>query len=232
MPFKLALTFVNVASCWWSLWQYAKYFAQRHPKIIEDERAVGVVLKIEEDSLNEKQEVEELAVIGEEGEVGVFSRDFALQRTGATRQARSGLRSGSPLDRAPTPTSAVTKVSTESAIDPLTIPRRLTVTAVKVDVVTDPTSAEELQSDIANRHGVGSDQVFMQNIDASDFTSLRRQSTADGARDQFNRWAPSWLGGAQRSGHRESNAMEDVAETADEYNEKDDSFDVDRAEGT
>lgn len=49
MPFKFILTFVNVASCWWSLWQYAKYFAKRHPRIVEDEKAVGVVLKIEED---------------------------------------------------------------------------------------------------------------------------------------------------------------------------------------
>lgn len=50
MPFKAALTIVNVASCWWSLWQYAKYFSKRHPRIIEDEKAVGIVLKIEEDA--------------------------------------------------------------------------------------------------------------------------------------------------------------------------------------
>lgn len=44
MPYKLALTAVNVASCYWSLFKYAKYFARRHPKVVEDERAVEVVL--------------------------------------------------------------------------------------------------------------------------------------------------------------------------------------------
>ncbi|KAH6653844.1 glycosyl transferase [Truncatella angustata] len=38
MPYKLILTLVNVASCYWSLYKYAKYFAKRHPKIIEDAR--------------------------------------------------------------------------------------------------------------------------------------------------------------------------------------------------
>ncbi|KAI1619174.1 glycosyl transferase [Exophiala viscosa] len=49
MPFKLALTFVNVGSCYWSIWQYAKYFSRRHARIIEDDKAVGVVLKVEEE---------------------------------------------------------------------------------------------------------------------------------------------------------------------------------------
>lgn len=48
MPYKIALTAVNVCSCYWSMWKYASYFARRHPKIIEDETVVGVVLKIEE----------------------------------------------------------------------------------------------------------------------------------------------------------------------------------------
>ncbi|KAK4936399.1 hypothetical protein LTR10_022725 [Elasticomyces elasticus] len=49
MPFKLALTFVNVGSCYWSIWQYAKYFSRRHARIIEDDKAVGVVLKVAEE---------------------------------------------------------------------------------------------------------------------------------------------------------------------------------------
>lgn len=48
MPYKMALTAVNVASCYWSLFKYAKYFAQRHPKVIEDERAVEVVVRLQE----------------------------------------------------------------------------------------------------------------------------------------------------------------------------------------
>ncbi|CAK7219053.1 hypothetical protein SCUCBS95973_003694 [Sporothrix curviconia] len=47
-PYKLALTAVNVASCYWSLFKYARYFAKRHPKVVEDERAMGVVLRLEE----------------------------------------------------------------------------------------------------------------------------------------------------------------------------------------
>lgn len=48
MPYKLVLTFVNVASCYYALFKYATYFAKRHPKLIEDEKAVGVVLQLEE----------------------------------------------------------------------------------------------------------------------------------------------------------------------------------------
>ncbi|KAM5343840.1 hypothetical protein ACJ41O_012377 [Fusarium nematophilum] len=47
MPYKLALTAVNVASCYWSLFKYAKYFARRHPKVVEDERAVEVVVRLQ-----------------------------------------------------------------------------------------------------------------------------------------------------------------------------------------
>ncbi|GAB7344970.1 hypothetical protein MBLNU457_3399t1 [Dothideomycetes sp. NU457] len=46
--YKIVLTFVNVASCYYSIWKYSVYFAKRHPKIIEDERAVNVVLRMEE----------------------------------------------------------------------------------------------------------------------------------------------------------------------------------------
>lgn len=49
MPFKLILTLVNVTSCYWSLFKYAQYFAKRHPKVIEDEKAVEVVMRLEEE---------------------------------------------------------------------------------------------------------------------------------------------------------------------------------------
>ncbi|KAK4982048.1 hypothetical protein LTR50_007847 [Elasticomyces elasticus] len=48
MPYKIVLTGINVASCYWALYKYARYFAQRHPKIIEDASAVEVVLRLEE----------------------------------------------------------------------------------------------------------------------------------------------------------------------------------------
>ncbi|KAH3513327.1 hypothetical protein KXV55_001802 [Aspergillus fumigatus] len=48
MPYKLLMTFTNVASCYWSLVKYARYFARRHPKLIEDHKAVGMVLKLED----------------------------------------------------------------------------------------------------------------------------------------------------------------------------------------
>lgn len=48
MPYKIVLTFINVGSCYYSLYKYATYFAHRHPKIVEDEKAVDVVLRMEE----------------------------------------------------------------------------------------------------------------------------------------------------------------------------------------
>lgn len=48
--YKIALTVVNVFSCYWSLYKYARYFAQRHPKVIEDRDAVEVLLSLEKDS--------------------------------------------------------------------------------------------------------------------------------------------------------------------------------------
>lgn len=47
--YKIALTAINVFSCYWSLYKYARYFAKRHPKVIEDEEAIGVVLSLERD---------------------------------------------------------------------------------------------------------------------------------------------------------------------------------------
>jgi hypothetical protein len=49
LPYKMVLTVINVASCYWSLYKYARYFAKRHPKVIEDEKAVEVVIRLEEE---------------------------------------------------------------------------------------------------------------------------------------------------------------------------------------
>jgi hypothetical protein len=53
MPYKLVLTFVNVASCYYAIFKYATYFATRHPKIIEDDKAVNVVLQLEEEDIED-----------------------------------------------------------------------------------------------------------------------------------------------------------------------------------
>ncbi|KAF9691328.1 hypothetical protein EKO04_010549 [Ascochyta lentis] len=43
IPYKIALSGINVAGCYWSLYKYSRYFAVRHLKITENERAVGIV---------------------------------------------------------------------------------------------------------------------------------------------------------------------------------------------
>ena len=50
LPYKIILTFVNIASCYYSIYKYATYFAKRHPKVIEDDKAVAVVLRLEEEA--------------------------------------------------------------------------------------------------------------------------------------------------------------------------------------
>ncbi|KAL9594820.1 MAG: hypothetical protein Q9219_006811 [cf. Caloplaca sp. 3 TL-2023] len=55
LPYKIVLTFVNIASCYYSIYTYAKYFAKRHPKVIEDEKAVAVVLRLEEESYSKAE---------------------------------------------------------------------------------------------------------------------------------------------------------------------------------
>ncbi|KAL5355391.1 glycosyltransferase like family 2-domain-containing protein [Aspergillus floccosus] len=48
MPYKLIIGLMNVVSCYWSIIKYARYFARRHPKLTEDHKAVGMVLRLEE----------------------------------------------------------------------------------------------------------------------------------------------------------------------------------------
>ena len=55
--YKITLTFINVFSCYWSLYQYARYFAKRHPKVIEDQQAIEVVLSLEQDSDSDFEDV-------------------------------------------------------------------------------------------------------------------------------------------------------------------------------
>ncbi|KAF2106548.1 hypothetical protein BDV96DRAFT_654554 [Lophiotrema nucula] len=50
LPYKIVLIGINVASCYWSLYKYARYFAKRHSKVIDDEKAVEAVVRLEEDA--------------------------------------------------------------------------------------------------------------------------------------------------------------------------------------
>lgn len=51
VPYKLILTFINVTSCYWAIFKYAQYFAKPHPKVIEDEKSVEVVMRISESQI-------------------------------------------------------------------------------------------------------------------------------------------------------------------------------------
>ncbi|KAI4283462.1 MAG: hypothetical protein L6R38_002145 [Xanthoria sp. 2 TBL-2021] len=60
--FKWVLGFVNIASCYYAIWTYATYFAKRHPKFIEDDKAVEIVLNLEQREcyLSRGEEIEDL----------------------------------------------------------------------------------------------------------------------------------------------------------------------------
>jgi hypothetical protein len=52
MWYKVLFTLVNVVSCYWSIYKYARYFAQRYPKVAEDDKAVEVVVRMQEETEN------------------------------------------------------------------------------------------------------------------------------------------------------------------------------------
>ncbi|KAF7121772.1 hypothetical protein CNMCM5793_009325 [Aspergillus hiratsukae] len=77
MPYKLLMTLTNVASCYWSLVKYARYFARRHPKLTEDHKAVGMVLKLEEMTYS-KGLGRSLTVRTVDVDAAVNNRDFTI----------------------------------------------------------------------------------------------------------------------------------------------------------
>jgi hypothetical protein len=42
LVYKIALSFVNAASVYWTIWEYASYFANKHFRIIDDPKALEV----------------------------------------------------------------------------------------------------------------------------------------------------------------------------------------------
>jgi Glycosyltransferase like family 2 len=105
MAFKFVLTFVNVASCYWSIWKYAKYFAKRHPRVLEDSKVVEVVLRIEdEEEVDERlmRSVEESGAVykGPRGRrmtvtaVGLRVEDMLARQGGLRNDEQVGRREG------------------------------------------------------------------------------------------------------------------------------------------
>lgn len=88
--YKIALTVVNVFSCYWSLYKYARYFAQRHPKVIEDRDAVEVLLSLEKDS-NSRTSVEDDVIPLEGGMLGrSVGRKLTLTKVQAGKRKTTG----------------------------------------------------------------------------------------------------------------------------------------------
>ena len=82
LPYKAILTFVNIASCYYSIYKYAKYFAKRHPKIIEDEKAVAVVLRLEEESFSSADKAASIHGRASVGSTSHRARRFTVTAVG------------------------------------------------------------------------------------------------------------------------------------------------------
>lgn len=48
MPYKIMLTGIDVVSCYCAIFKHARCFANRQPKVIEDENTVEIVLRLED----------------------------------------------------------------------------------------------------------------------------------------------------------------------------------------
>ena len=82
LPYKAILTFVNIASCYYSIYKYAKYFAKRHPKIIEDEKALAVVLRLEEESYSGTEKAASIGVRASVDGISNRARRFTITAVG------------------------------------------------------------------------------------------------------------------------------------------------------
>lgn len=238
MPFKLVLTLVNVASCWWSLWQYAKYFAKKHPRIVEDVNAVGVVLKIEEEHDSEKAET-----------ASTFSRDrygrgspesnYAqdqLRKAGGLREGSlgeigRGFSSRSGMRRMETQRSVLSQRSTDTAKQ-ASRPRKLTATALKVEVYRDPVGVGRM-SPHGHRHAsidsempAGAHAPTVLPADEIPIALNRTTSLTGGVFGQLSGWVPGWRGSdvgdtvIQYPTYRGAEVLEQVDEAESEEEEE------------
>ncbi|KAJ5191758.1 uncharacterized protein N7498_010743 [Penicillium cinerascens] len=79
--YKIALTVINVVSCYWSLYKYARYFAKRHPKVIEDRQAIEVILSLEQEVEHSTDENEEQLLRAQSENANAYKR-LTLTRVG------------------------------------------------------------------------------------------------------------------------------------------------------
>lgn len=91
MPYKIVLTLINVGSCYWSLYKYATYFAKRHPKIIEDEKAVNVVMRMQESSDPTQKEGRRMTVTAIGAQLNGSIIDSSGNETGERRMTITAL---------------------------------------------------------------------------------------------------------------------------------------------
>ncbi|KAL8767056.1 MAG: hypothetical protein Q9209_006350 [Squamulea sp. 1 TL-2023] len=84
LPYKVVLTFINIASCYYGIYKYAKYFAKRHPKVIEDEKAVAVVLRLEEEAYSASEQASILAARSSLDSASQIGRRFTVTAVGTT----------------------------------------------------------------------------------------------------------------------------------------------------
>ena len=89
MPYKVIIAFINVGSNYWSLFKYAKYFARRRPKLTEDHKAVGLVLKLEESAQSQAA-----------GATGL-GRSMTVRSVGVRTSSRGSSRMGSVYGAGP-----------------------------------------------------------------------------------------------------------------------------------
>lgn len=94
--YKIALTFINVVSCYWSLYKYARYFARRHPKVIEDHQAVEVILSLERNAESSIPEDDKLAPLPEIEDASSTLKKLTMSRVEAPRRPRPMSAPGSP----------------------------------------------------------------------------------------------------------------------------------------
>ncbi|KAL8692131.1 MAG: hypothetical protein Q9224_004021 [Gallowayella concinna] len=99
LPYKIVLTFVNIASCYYSIYKYAKYFAKRHPKVIEDENAVAVVLRLEEEAYSAKEQAQIIAGSSRVDSASGIARRFTVTAVGTNLSSvTQQLHQGSSVD--------------------------------------------------------------------------------------------------------------------------------------
>ncbi|GLA95466.1 hypothetical protein ABZX51_000425 [Aspergillus tubingensis] len=89
MPYKIVLFIINVVSCYWSLFKYARYFATRHPKVIEDDKAVEVVLRLEDTTENNNEPKPTNKAPG-------LGRSFSVTKVRARKTSNAGAKPSGP----------------------------------------------------------------------------------------------------------------------------------------